>query len=181
MHKYLTNIGTAIVFAENQKPGIRRRDSVMKAFFGEMMTAINIGRIDRKTDIILASLKSEDEIFAQVFLEQLANNAIQYYKDFKTSKSIQSVAIHQRQTDSVLRLISGGIVSIAISNDLNINPMKQVMKIGSQRRGVDLEVNKALYMELAKNLELSKMAMRKETPFIQIIDTPILMPYKILS
>ena len=163
-----------IIFEENQMPGNRRRDSVMKAFFTEMMASISIGRIDRKSDIILASLKSEDETFAQVFIEQLANNAIQYYKDFKTSKSTQNVAILQRQTDSVRRLITGGIVSIAQSNDLNINPMKQVMKTGVQRKGVDLQVNTTLYQELVKNLQLSRMAMRTETPFIQIIDTPIL-------
>ncbi|MGI8637486.1 MAG: hypothetical protein ACR2KZ_18980, partial [Segetibacter sp.] len=57
---------------------------------------------------------------------------------------------------------------------LNVNPTRQIVRTGIQRKQVDAQVNGALYTELVKNLELSKMGLRKETPLIQIIDTPML-------
>jgi uncharacterized protein involved in exopolysaccharide biosynthesis len=39
---------------------------------------------------------------------------------------------------------------------------------------LDVQVNSALYGELVKNLELARMALRRETPLIQVIDTPLL-------
>lgn len=37
-----------------------------------------------------------------------------------------------------------------------------------------MQVNSALYADLAKSLQASSMVMRQETPFIQIVDVPIL-------
>ncbi|MEJ7682727.1 MAG: hypothetical protein WKG06_33685 [Segetibacter sp.] len=68
----------------------------------------------------------------------------------------------QRQTDSVRNLVSGNIVSIASENDLNINPLRQLPKANIQRKGIDVQVNTALYGELVKNLELSRMALRRK-------------------
>ncbi len=62
------------------------------------------------------------------------------------------MALLQRQTDSVKNLLTGNITSIAVSNDLNVNPLKQVMRTGVQRKQVDMQVNGTLYGELAKNL-----------------------------
>jgi hypothetical protein len=80
----------------------------------------------------------------------------------------------QRQTDSVHRLITGGIVSIVTSSDINVNPMMQMKRSGAQRKTVDVEANTAVYKELLTYLQAAKMSLLKETPFIQIIDSPIL-------
>ena len=37
-----------------------------------------------------------------------------------------------------------------------------------------MQVKSALYTELLKNLEISELTLKKETPLIQIIDRPIL-------
>lgn len=136
--------------------------------------SLEIEKIDKRADIISVKLKNEDELFAKTFVEQLVNNVIQYYTDYKIKKTRQNVAILQRQTDSVRNLVNGNIVDIAVSNDLNVNPTRQILRTGIQRKQVDAQVNGALYTELVKNLELSKLTLRKETPLIQIIDTPML-------
>jgi uncharacterized protein involved in exopolysaccharide biosynthesis len=63
-------------------------------------------------------------------------------------------------------------MSVAVTNDLNVNPIRQVVRANVQRKQVDVQVNGQLYGELLKQLELSKIGLRRETPFIQIIDTP---------
>jgi len=130
--------------------------------------------MDRRLNIIAATLTDTDELFAKNFVEQLVNNVIQYYTNFKVQKARQNVQILQRQTDSVRSLVSGSIVSIAATNDLNINPLRELPRANIQRKNIDVQVNTALYGELVRNLELSTMALRRETPSIQLIDTPIL-------
>ena len=153
----------------------RNRDSIMKLLYNNIIGgSLILERIDRRLNIISATLKDNDEMFAKVFIEQLVSNAIQYYTNFKVEKARQNVQILQRQTDSVRNLVSGNIVSIASENDLNINPLRQLPKASVQKKGIDVQVNTALYGELVKNLELSRMALRRETPLIQIIDTPTL-------
>ena len=49
-----------------------------------------------------------------------------------------------------------------------------VKRVPSVNRQVDVQANTAILTELVKNLELAKVDLRKETPLIQIIDTPIL-------
>ncbi len=164
-----------IIFTAAPQSPDRKRDSIMKLFYNNIAGgALLLERVDRRLNIISATLKDNDELFAKLFLEHLVNNAIQYYTNFKIQKARQNVQILQRQTDSVRNLVSGNIVSIASENDLNINPLRQLPKANVQKKGIDVQVNTALYGELVKNLELSRMALRRETPLIQTIDTPTL-------
>src|SRR5690606_27420794 len=50
----------------------------------------------------------------------------------------------------------------------------QVLRTPVQRSQFSAEANRAILMELIKNLEMAKMALRKETPLIQVIDYPVL-------
>lgn len=162
-----------LTFTASPLSADRNRDSIMKLFYNNIISGpLILERIDRRLNIISATLKDNDEIFAKVFLEQLVKNAIQYYTNFKVEKARQNVQILEKQTDSVRNLVSGNIVSIASENDLNINPLRQLPKASVQKKGIDIQVNTALYGELVKNLELSRMALRRETPLIQIIDIP---------
>ncbi|MEQ6329301.1 hypothetical protein VLF92_13400, partial [Pseudomonas chengduensis] len=38
----------------------------------------------------------------------------------------------------------------------------------------DVQANSAIYGEIVKNLEVSKISLRQETPLIQVIDKPVL-------
>ena len=165
---------SSVYFTDDTNRFSRQRDSVLMDISNNLSKSLEIDKIDKRSDIISVKLKDRDELFAKAFVEELVNNVIQYYTDYKIKKTRQNVAILQRQTDSIRNLINGNITDIAISNDLNVNPTRQVVRTGIQRKQVDAQVNGALYTELVKNLELSKLTLRKETPLIQIIDTPML-------
>ncbi|PTS96251.1 lipopolysaccharide biosynthesis protein, partial [Pedobacter sp. HMWF019] len=56
----------------------------------------------------------------------------------------------------------------------NLNPTRQTQRTAPvQRSQFSAETNKAILSELVKNLEMSKISLRKETPLIQVIDVPI--------
>ena len=161
-------------FTKLYAPGVRRVDSVMKVISKDLSKSLNIDRKDKKLNIILATIKSRNEEFAKDFLERLVNSGIDYYVQYRSGKSRHNLQILQRQTDSVKQLLSGGIISVANTTDLNINPLRQIVRTGVQRKQIDLQVNSKVFEELTKQLELTKISVARETPFIQIIDTPIM-------
>jgi hypothetical protein len=151
----------------------RKRDSIFNAIANNIiLNSIAVDKVDKKLDIIYIKMTDIDMIYAKRFIEKLASNAIAFYTAYKTEKNLTNVNILQRQTDSVKSMLFGSINDVASINDLNVNPIKQSLRTNGQKRQIDLQVNSALYTELLKNLELAKLTLRKETPLIQIIDTP---------
>lgn len=84
--------------------------------------------------------------------------------------------ILQRQTDSIRAALNGAITGVAVANDntFGLNPAMNVKRAPSSRRQVDVQANTAILTELVKQLEMAKVALRKDTPLIQVIDRPIL-------
>jgi LPS O-antigen subunit length determinant protein (WzzB/FepE family) len=133
---------------------------------------LDVSKPDKKIDIIYLKMQSKNQEFAVKFIEALANNAINFYSDYKTRKSRTNVEIIQHQVDSVRNVLYGGISQVASQNDLNVNPLKQQLRVNSQKGQFNIQVASAVYIELTKNLELAKLNLLKETPLIQIIDKP---------
>lgn len=163
-----------ITFADYTTTRNRARDSVFKKIDQDIAKSLVIEKVDKKADIIAVRLQDTDELFAKLYVENLVRNVIDYYIDYRSQKARRNVQLLQHQTDSVKRLLTGNIVDIAVTNDLNVNPLRQVANTSVQRKQVDMQVNSALYAELAKNLEMSKVSLQREMPFIQIIDEPVL-------
>jgi hypothetical protein len=154
-----------------------KQDSILGVFYGSLIKKnLSVDKIDKKLSIITISVNSENEVFSKYFTEILAKTVSDFYKEIKTKKSVQNVAILQRQTDSVRIGLNQALngVATSVDNNPNANPALQILKVPSQRRQVDVQVNSAALTELVKNLEIAKISLRKETPLIQVIDYPIL-------
>jgi uncharacterized protein involved in exopolysaccharide biosynthesis len=162
-----------IRFETNYQNNTRIEDSILSVLYKDFLTGkLEVYKKDKKTNLIVVRMTSGDEIFSKAFVELLATNAIQYYTEYKIRKAKQNVEILQRQTDSVRTMLFGSITDVAAIADLNVNPNKQILRSSGQKKQVDVQVNGALYTELLKNLELAKLSLRKETPLIQVIDSP---------
>lgn len=154
-----------------------QQDSVLGLFYHQIIKAnLTVEKVDKKLSIITVTVNSKNELFSKYFTEVLVKTVSDFYIDTKTKKSVQNVSILQRQTDSVRRALNLAISGVASSADVNPNPNPalQIIKVPSQRKEVDVQANAAILTEMVKNLELSKMSLRKETPLVQVIDKPIL-------
>jgi hypothetical protein len=111
-----------------------------------------------------------------LFTEKLADVVSDFYINTKSKKSKLNVQILEKQVDSIRSELNGAITGVAVANDVtfNLNPAFNVNRVPSSKRQVDVTANLAILTELVKNLELAKVALRKETPLIQVIDKPIL-------
>lgn len=153
------------------------QDSILNLLYKDILKQnLDVEKPDKKLDIIIVRTLAKDELFAKLFTETLIDNVISFYTSVQTKKASENVAILRRQTDSVRTLLNTALSGVAVSMDANpnLNPAYQRARVSSQRKMVDVEMNKEILTELVKNLELAEIGLRKETPLVQIIDTPVL-------
>ncbi len=161
------------VFSTNNRTYYQ--DSVVSVIYmGIVKYKLNVSRVDKRLIFVSASFKSHNQYLAKQFVEQLLENVIKFYTETKTKKTRQNVSVITKELDSVKALMTGAIYKSASDNDLNVNPIRQLMRAPIQRTNVDAQVYTIAYGEIMKNLEIAKMNLMKETPLVQIIDRPIL-------
>lgn len=160
---------------------LSKRDRLRDSVVGSIVAAISksylsVAKPDKKLSKIRVDVKSTDEVFAKRFNEEMVENVNDFYVQTKTKKSLANVAILQHKTDSVRAVMNGAIYNAAAVADAtpNLNPTRQVQRVAPiQRAQASAETNKAILSSLIQNLEMSKMALLKETPLLQVVDGPI--------
>lgn len=137
---------------------------------------LSVAQKDKKISIVTIEVTSVNELFAKSFTESIAKEVSNFYVDTKVKKSKANVAILQKQADSIRFELNSAITGVAVANDntFNLNSAIFVPKSTALKRQVDVQANTAILTQLVTNLEMAKVALRKETPLIQIIDSPIL-------
>jgi uncharacterized protein involved in exopolysaccharide biosynthesis len=156
-------------------------NTLISAFYYSIIeNNLTIQKLDKKSSIIAVKVISQDELFSKNFSEAVTKEVSDFYVETKTKKSAENLAILQYQTDSVKRAFNSAITGVASLTDANPNPnvSRQVIRVPSQRKQVEVQINQAILSQLIQNLEMAKVSLRKETPLIQIIDRPIL-PLKV--
>ncbi|MCW3093067.1 MAG: Chain length determinant protein [Ferruginibacter sp.] len=154
----------------------RVQDSLLGAIYETVSkNSLNVEQKNKRVDIITVEMKSGNEYFAKYFTEALAQQVSDFYVQTKSKKARLNMDILERQSDSVRRELNGAITGVAIANDntFALNPALNVRRAPSAHRQVDVQANSAILTELVKQTEMAKITVRKETPLIQVIDTPI--------
>lgn len=137
-------------------------------------SVLKVEKVDKKLNFILVRSTTRDELFAKAFTERLMMEAANFYIDTKTQRSKTNVGRLQAEADSLEKMLNRKTYSVALAQDINMNPARQVASINTQLASRDKMVLETMYGEVVKNLELGKISMAQETPIIQVIDTPIL-------
>ena len=162
---------------QNRKYFTRVHDSILGLMYENISKeGLTVDQKDKKVSIINIDMASTDELFAKFFCEALAKQVSDFYITSKSKKARMNMAILERQTDSIRGELNEAITGVAVANDntFMLNPALNVRRAPSARRQVDVQANTAILTELVKQTEMAKVALRKETPLIQIIDKPIL-------
>lgn len=155
----------------------RVHDSILGVIYEDLSKdGLIVAQKDKKISIITMDVISTNELFSKCFCEALVRQVGEFYVVAKSKKARMNMEILKRQTDSIRRELNGAITGVAVANDntFNLNPALNVRRAPSARRQVDVQANTAILTELVKQTELAKVALRKETPLIQVIDKPIL-------
>jgi hypothetical protein len=160
-------------FKKGNKSYTRLQDSLITAFVDDInFNYLQVNKEDR-LNFIRVEVRSTDEEFAKLFNDQIVRTVNEYYIQTKTKRSADNLRLLQHQTDSIRAALNGAMYKVASSSSMNLNPAREVLRVPSQRSQVGAETNRSMLYELVRDLEVSKMSLRKETPLIQIMDEPV--------
>lgn len=153
----------------------RAQDSVLGSIQQRLLKSnLEVSKIDKKLSIISVKVKSTDEIFAKLFCENLVKNVTYFYVETKVGKSRKNVQLLDSRVDSVKRELDQGLYGRATFADQNMGLIRQSATVPKIKQEMRIQMLSTMYGELVKNLEYSKLALMREEPLIQIIDSPIL-------
>src|SRR5690606_3051090 len=90
--------------------GIYLQDSLLAEFYQAIVKRnLEIGKIDKRFNIILVEMKTPDELFSKAFVEALIANASDFYIRTRTQKAQENLDVLTRQVDSVRRELDEAI------------------------------------------------------------------------
>ncbi len=148
------------------------RDSILKELHKDISEEISIDKNNKDLDFISVMMTDEDSVISKVFVETLVKTVTDYYVTITTAKNQDNVNILQAKADSLSNNFGRRLSNIASAEDINVNPSRRIASVGIQKQQMNVAVDNAVYGEIIKNLELAKIQLQKETPFIQIIEKP---------
>ena len=127
-----------------------------------------------ETDIIYLSFFSKNEKFAKLFSENLIDEMSRMYIQYQTKQSTNTIEFLQNRADSVFIELQKSEEDYARTKDINQRIIKASGRLKELQLMRNVEVLNTMYLELVKNIEMSKLTLLNQTPIIQVIDRPIL-------
>ena len=127
-----------------------------------------------EANIINLTYTSVNDEFAKMFVETLIEQMSKMYITYQTAQASKTLDYLTSRSDSVFVELEIAEEEFAKIKDIN----QRIVKASGRLRELQLmrrvEVLNTMYLEIIKNLELSKITLLNQTPIIQIIDRPIL-------
>lgn len=165
----------SVVYPESQHTNSysRIQDSILLLVIDQVgETVVYTEKPDKKLDLFTVTCSSNNETFSILMCNAIIEQVTLFYTETKTKKAKQTVDILQKRTDSIYNAYVLALSGRARLADANLNAALQLPTVGIQQKQTDATVLGTAYGELLKNLELAKFNLLRETPLIQIIDSP---------
>jgi hypothetical protein len=158
----------------------RTQDSVLNSIYSEIIETqdLKVIRKNKKINIVNVDFTSKDELFSKLFVEKLMDQTYQFYSETRTSQSRTNINMMEHTADSIKNLYESALFKSAGYSPVNINPALQFAAVPKIKQENNAQLYATVYAEVLKNLETLKLDLARETPLVQIIDTPR-MPLKI--
>jgi uncharacterized protein involved in exopolysaccharide biosynthesis len=96
------------------------------------------------------------------------------YVSYQTKQSTNTIDFLQNRADSVFLVLERAEEEYARVKDINQRIIKASGRLKELQLMRNVEVLNTMYLELVKNIEMSKLTLLNKTPIIQVIDKPIL-------
>ena len=160
-------------YGQERETFSRAQDSILHSKAGDLLLKnISAIRKDKKLSFMVYSFNHTDESFAKEFAAAHLKEVAQFYIDTKTSLARKNIETFQEKADSVRRKLDQCFSRRASFADANRNANGQIMSVTQWKIDTDIQILSNTYTEMLKNLEVLKLNLAKETPFIQVIDEP---------
>jgi len=150
-------------------------DSVSGAVWAKIIKEkLVVDLLTDEANIIRLSYTSLDDEFAKAFVEELIEQMTKMYVTHQTALTNNTLDFLSYRSDSVFMELEMAEKEFAKVKDINQRIVKASGRLKELQLMRRVEVLNAMYLEIVKNLEISKLTLLNQTPIIQIIDYPIL-------
>lgn len=152
----------------------RTQDSVLNSIYDKIIksNALAIARKDKKLSFVNVNFTSQDEVFSKLFVEKLMAETYKFYKETRTAQSRANINMMQAKADSIKHLYESSLYRSAGYSQVNINQALSFAAVPKIKQENNAQLYATVYTEVLKNLETLKLDLARETPIVQIIDTP---------
>ena len=155
------------------KVNSRLQDSVMYVIYQKLYKKnVSIERLNKKGSIITVSTNSPSEVFSKLFTERLVAETLKMYIDIKTGNAVNNIRRLENRSDSLLNILNAKSFKSASLQVLDANIAYKTTAVPVEVSQREKSVSYALYTEVIKNLEASRMALAGQTPIINLLDNP---------
>jgi len=165
---------TTFPIGQKRETFSRTQDSVLYSIFNGIFgtKALMVVRKNKKVSIVTVSYVSKDELFSKMFVEKLMDETYHFYSESRTSQSRSNINMMQAKADSIKNLYESALYKSAGYSQININAALQFAAVPKIKQENNAQLYATVYAEVLKNLETLKLDLARETPIVQIIDTP---------
>lgn len=129
-----------------------------------------VERLNKKGSIIKISTVSRNQVFSKIFSERLLIETRKLYIDVKTGTAAANVHRLEQRADSLMRVLNNKSYQSASAQLVDANSAFKTAAVPGELSQRDKMINYAVYTEVVKNLEASRMALANQTPAIQLLD-----------
>jgi uncharacterized protein involved in exopolysaccharide biosynthesis len=152
------------------------QNELFRRLQGIVLHSFQVYKKDKKLIFYAISATSKNADIAFYTAKYMLNQTAEYFIDTKTKTSTRSMALLQKEADSIVGLLGRNFQANAELTDrsFNINPSIQSQRSGTLLNQAKTTALAAAYTEVIKNLEIAKINIQKETPLYRIIDEPAL-------
>ncbi len=133
---------------------------------------LSVSRPDKKQSFVTVSCVHSDPEIAIAPSANIIETVTNYYVETLTKKARHNLNVLKLEADSIQQTLNKNLYINAANTDLNLNPLMQSARVGQNRSLIELQISISLYGEVIKNLKLAEIGLRKQTPLIQIIESP---------
>ena len=151
-----------------------KHDSIMNITWKSVVQDLKIDEESDEANIITLSYVSVNEKFAKIFVEELISQMSIMYVKYQTGKARNTLDYIQFRADSVFSELQIVEEEYARVQDINRRITRASGRLRELQLLRDVQVLNTMYLEIVKNLEISKVTLLNQTPIIQIVDGPVL-------
>ncbi|HEX7692836.1 MAG TPA: hypothetical protein VF408_10610 [Sediminibacterium sp.] len=147
------------------------QDSVLFVLYERLVKKhLQADRLNKKGSIITVTTVTGDPVFSKLFSERAVDETRKLYINVKTGVTAANVARLQARADSLQKVMNAKSYQSASLQILDANAAFKTEAVPAEVSQRDRMVTYAIYTEVMKNLELSRMALANQTPVIQVLD-----------
>jgi hypothetical protein len=126
------------------------------------------------TNIMSLSATTTDEDLSLEMSRRMFESLSNYYVTKAIEKQAKTYKIVSAKRDSVLAVLKSVEYQLANFKDTHRSLLMRTDQVNELRLQRELTALSAMYAEVLKNTEVADFSLRNKTPFIQVIDSPIL-------